>query len=232
MRDEVEPCVYLEERSARLPLRWQLAPCLGEDLDRSLALGERRVGQALYRPKCPDCRACETLRIPVEAFRPSRTQRRIWRRGKEAFEVQSTAPTLSTEHVELFNRHRLERGLDARAGALDAAGYRSWLVQTCCETVELRYLLDGALAAVALVDVGATASSAVYTYFDPDASRLSPGIFSVLWQIEWARSLGLRYHYLGLYVEGNAHMAYKTCFRPHERRPAGEPAGEWRLIER
>ncbi len=232
VRDELEPCVYIDERVARLPLRWQLRPIPGSRLDQLLRLGDRRVGRALYRPTCPDCRACETIRIPVSSFRPSRTQRRVWRKGQRELEVRICAPTLSDQHVALFNRHRRQRDLSRHEEDMGSKGYDSWLVQTCCESVELRYLRGGKLVAVAITDIGTTTASAVYTYFDPAHSDLSPGVYSVLWQIDWARRLGMRHLYLGLYIAENRHMTYKVSFMPHERRAAGEPVPRWERFER
>jgi len=232
VRDELEPCPYLPDRQARLPLRWQVHPVTGAAFDGALALGDRRVGGGLYRPTCPDCRACETIRLPVAGFAPSRTQRRVWRAGLAQFTVQVGRPACTARHLELFNRHKSERGLARRETPTGPRGYRSWLVETCTETVEIRYLAAGTLAGVAILDVGARAASAVYTCWDPGFARLSPGIFSVLWQIDWARRRGLTHLYLGLHVVGNAHMAYKACFLPHERREAGEPVPPWRRYER
>ncbi len=232
VRDELEPCVYLDDLQARLPLRWQLRPVVGEAFDASLVMGDRRVGRAFYRPSCPGCRACETIRVPVADFRPSRTQKRVWRRGLRELEVQLAAPTMSDEHVVLFNRHRHGRDLARHEGDMPPEGYDAWLVQTCCESVEIRYLRGGELIGVAIMDVGETATSAVYTYFDPAHSDLSPGVFSVLWQIEWARRMEMEHLYLGLYIAGNRHMTYKVGFMPHERRAAGEPVPEWERYER
>ncbi len=232
MRDELEPCVYLDDRVARLPLRWQLRPVPPERLDELLVLGDRRVGRALYRPSCPDCRGCETIRIPLADFRRSRTQQRVWRRGQRELRVELHAPTVSPDHVALFNRHRRLRDLARNEQDMPIQGYDSWLVQTCCESVEIRYLRGRQLVGVAIADLGAIAASAVYTYFDPAHSDLSPGVYSVLWQIDWAQRMGLRHLYLGLYIAGNRHMAYKLCFKPHERRSAGEPAPEWGRFER
>ena len=232
VRDEIEPCVYLDDHQARLPLRWQLRPVVGAAFDDLLTMGDRRVGKALYRPSCPGCRACETLRIPVAEFVPSRSQRRVWKRGQRELRVQLAGPTHSDGHVALFNKHRRLRDLAHHEGAMTPEGYEAWLVQTCCETVEIRYFRGDVLVGVAITDMGEHAASAVYTYFDPDHSELSPGIFSVLWQIAWARKLGLEHLYLGLYIAGNRHMTYKVGFMPHERRAAGEPVPPWERFER
>ncbi len=232
VRDSLEPCAYLEEQTARLPMRWQLVPLLGEGFDASLALGDRRVGKALYRPSCPGCQACEAIRIPVDEFQPSRTQRRVWRRGVERFTVELGKPLVTREHLRLFNRHKRERGLARREGGMSARAYAGWLVETCAESRELRYRVDGELAAVAIVDLGSRDASAVYTFFDPALEALSPGVFSVLWQLDWARREGLRFLYLGLYVERNRHMVYKARYRPHERLVPGPEGARWRRFER
>ena len=71
---------------------------------------------------------------------------------------------------------------------------------------------------VAVVDRAEDALSAVYTYFDPDHGRSSPGVFSILTQLQLCKRWGLRYLYLGLYVEDCKAMAYKSSYLPHERR--------------
>ena len=52
--------------------------------------------------------------------------------------------------------------------------------------------------------------SSVYFFFDPDYSKLSLGTFSALYEIDWMRKRGMRYYYLGLFVESCAHLNYKA----------------------
>ena len=67
------------------------------------------------------------------------------------------------------------------------------------------------------IRIGAESMSAVYFYFDPDHSRLSPGVYNVVKQIELCRRRRMRYLYLGFHIAGSQHMAYKSQYLPHER---------------
>jgi leucyl-tRNA---protein transferase len=215
--DAPEACPYLPGRTARLPLRLPVKRLSPHAFDQRLAQGDRRSGQYMYRPACPGCRACESLRIEVAHFQPNSTQRRTLRRGDDALEVRVAPPVVDAARVALFNKHRNERDLARREGDVDAAGYELFLVDTCCETLEFSFWREGVLIGAAISDRGAEAMSAVYCYFDPEHSRLSPGVYNVLKQIDLCREWGLRYLYLGFYVAGSAHMAYKAQYRPHQR---------------
>ena len=84
----------------------------------------------------------------------------------------------------------------------------------------------GALAACALVDQLADGLSLVYSFFDPDLSRASPGSFIILDHVIQAGMIGLPYLYLGYWVRGSEKMDYKARFSPLEiLRPDG-----WSLI--
>ena len=43
---------------------------------------ERRVGTCLYKPECPTCHACRGIRVQVDDFRPTRSQRRFESAGR------------------------------------------------------------------------------------------------------------------------------------------------------
>ncbi len=219
--NEPEPCPYRQGQVARLPLRVPDRRLTGADLDRQLAEGDRRSGRLLYVPTCDACSACEPLRVDVQRFAPSRTQRRVWTRNHGALNVTAGPPVVDEAHMRLFNRHKLERGLSRSGEELTAAAYTQWLVDSCCRTVEVAYRDGERLIAVSVLDLGERDASSVYHYFDPDEERRSLGVFSALFEMAWLREQGFRWYYLGLYVSDCASLAYKANYNPHQRLVAG-----------
>jgi arginine-tRNA-protein transferase len=222
VHDEPMQCPYLPEQTARLPLRLPLSRLNGGQLDLRLARGERRQGRLVYRTRCPACNACEAIRIPAREYLPSKTERRIWKRGQRLIEAEVGAIESDEHRAALYNRHKQLRGLSHDGGPITAAGYAAVLADTCCESFELRYRVRGELIGVAIVDRGERTLSAVYCYYDPDYGHLSPGVFSVLYQLELCRIWNLDYLYLGLTIAGCKAMAYKRRYLPHERLIDGE----------
>jgi arginine-tRNA-protein transferase len=145
----------------------------------------------------------------------------VLRRNDGALRVERHRPSYTEAHLELYNRHAQERGLSLRESAATAADYRFFLVDTCVDTWELRYYAQDRLVAVSVVDVGRSAASSVYHYFDPDESWRSLGVYSVLKEVELCATLGLEWYYLGLYVEACRHLNYKAAYFPHQRRIDG-----------
>jgi leucyl-tRNA---protein transferase len=215
--DTPHPCSYLPGRTARLPYRHPVAMLSPEQFDQRLAEGDRRSGVFLYRTQCPSCRACQPIRLDVDRFRPSATQRRMKRRGDELLAVEIGAPVIDDQRVRLFNLHRDGRGLASGDSPLDRQSYAEFLTDTCCQTLELSYWHNGRLVAVAIADAGRDSLSAVYCFYDPTFRLLSLGTYSVLREIALCRSTGRRYLYLGFFIAESPHMSYKASFRPHQR---------------
>jgi arginine-tRNA-protein transferase len=228
--DGLQRCPYLEGKVARMPLYRQLRPLGWDEADERFASAERRVGRALYRTACPACSECKGIRVPVRDFRPSRSQRRVLKRWPEDSRIEIGPATVSRAKVKLFNLHRLDRGLAEHSEQpMSPEGYVGWLVRSCFDTIEMRYYLGSRLVGVGILDLGRTAASSVYYYFDPDPdiAQLSPGVYSALQEIEFCRGSNRDYLYLGLFVAGCDKLSYKAQYRPHERLVDGD----WRRFE-
>ncbi len=229
VHDEAEPCPYLPGRVARMPLRLPVRALTHDELDARLAAGDRRHGALFYRPSCDGCDACQAIRIDVTEWTHGRSHRRALRRGDSVLDVSIGPPVVDVARVALYDKHRFGRGLardDARP--MDSSSYQRFLVDRFCDAFEIRYHLDGRLVGVAVTDRGADSLSAVYCYYDPEVRDVGIGTYSILKQIDVARERGLRYLYLGLYIEDCEQMVYKARFLPHERRIHGR----WRSFAR
>jgi leucyl-tRNA---protein transferase len=176
--------------------------------------GFRRSGRVIYRPQCDACRECRQLRVPVAGFAPTRSQRRVLRMNEDITVQIDPDPSPTRDKWEMFVAYVAHQHDDAMPTAYD--DFVNFLYRSPTETLEYRYRLRQEVIGVSLVDRCDDALSSVYMYFDPVCRDRSLGTFSVLWEIEHCRQIGLDYYYLGYYVAGSKKMAYKTRFGPHE----------------
>lgn len=242
---EPSHCAYLPDRLATLEYRL-LLDVTPVELDALLSRGWRRFGPAYFRPACSACQACEPLRVPVEAFRMSKQQRRVWNKVKDRLRVVEGRPRVDDPRLELYHRWHAAQGgkRDWPTDTLDAEEYYHQFAFPHPCGRELSYWDDTPegggppkLVAVAITDFTPAGLSAVYTYHDPDYARLSLGTASVLFQIDWARRTGRPYVYLGYRVQGCRSSEYKGRFQPHQLLSSGfdldrppewvEVAGRW-----
>lgn len=204
------PCPYLPDRIQ--VFSFFFAGGLNAfELSWFLSRGWRRFGHYFFRPACPDCRACIPLRIPVGRFSPSRGQRRVLRRCAHV-RVDFGPVRYEKELFDLYHTHS-----QVRFG--QESTFEEFIVNLhspACPALLARYEDNGRLLGAGYLDRGSDGLSSVYFVFDPLFSDLSPGIFSVLREIEEARKLGLPHYYLGYVVPGCARMDYKAGFRPHQ----------------
>jgi arginine-tRNA-protein transferase len=81
-----------------------------------------------------------------------------------------------------------------------------------CECHQMRCLLGETCVAISFLDVGMDSVSCVYAIFEPEHASRSLGIFTLLQEMIWARSLGKRYAYSGYATLGCSHYDYKKQF--------------------
>lgn len=180
-----------------------------------LAGGFRRSGPVFYKPHCPDCGECVPVRIPVDNFRPSRSQKRAAVKNSDAAMTVSNA-RFDEKHYRLFRKYQNSRHPDGSMRRMSREDYVDMFHCKGIPTFFYESRVNGALASVAVTDVLPDALSAVYTFYDPDRLINSPGVFAVLHQINEAKRLGLKYLYLGFWIKDSETMAYKSTFRPFE----------------
>jgi len=207
------PCPYLPQRTAQSRGLWA-DQMPAEGYRAFMDAGFRRSGKVIYQPICAGCRACQPIRVPVARFRPSKSQRRCYRRNAD-LAVCIGPPIPTSEKYELYARYIRE--WHGRADGAEYDEFVSFLYDSPVESMEFCYRDDdGRLLAVGICDVSARTLSSVYHYFDPRDARRGLGIYGALREIEHARSREIAYYYLGYWIDGCRPMEYKSVLRPFE----------------
>lgn len=208
-------CSYLPDRKATtlfVDPSYAVNSYLYQEL---LRIGFRRSGGLIYRPHCESCSACMPVRVPVNQFKPSRSQKRILKKNRELV-VYPGEPDLKAEHFDLYRRYQHHRHPGSSMDNADPEKYIDFLVNQHLQTIFYEFRLEQRLLAVAVTDRLPESLSAVYTFFDPEESHRSLGGYAILWQIQEARRLNLESLYLGYWIEECQKMAYKADYRPLE----------------
>ena len=232
------PCPYLAgmmERKVFTHLVGKRAAALNDMLTQT---GFRRSQTIAYRPACESCRGCVSVRVLVDDFQPSPSQRRVQRANADLAGAM-TAPKPTAEQYSLFRDYLDSRHPDGGMADMSVLDYSMMIEDSHIDSSVIEYRRrgpdhfitkrgEGNLYAACLTDKLADGLSMVYSFFDPDESARSLGSFMILDHIEKARKLGLPHVYLGYWVEGSKKMAYKGRYLPQER--LGMDG--WRRIER
>ena len=221
------PCPYVDGRIERKVVTEIAGPDAEGLHDRLSRAGFRRSHNIAYAPVCPGCNSCVPIRIPVDAFQPERTLRRIARANAtvEGYDVPARA---TAEQYYLFQRYQQARHGDGDMATMSFYDYRAMVEDTPIETFIIEFREpDDRLIGACLTDRLGDGLSAVYSSFLPGLERRSLGTFTILWLIERAKALALPYVYLGYWVPESRKMAYKARFRPCEVLSRGA----WRVLK-
>jgi len=211
-----------EHRCSYLPDRKSRTIFVDPDISFSVELyeelthaGFRRSGRHLYRPDCTGCSACIATRIPVNAFKTRRKQRRIMKRNQD-LRIEIAELEYRESDYLLFERYINLRHADGDMFPATREGYKDFLTTRSDLSFQLCLYKQDQLVSVAITDHLPSGLSAVYTFFEPEMEDRSLGVYSILSQISLAQKHGLPYLYLGYWVPGCQKMHYKSEYQPLE----------------
>ena len=219
------PCPYLpgqQERKIFTHLVGKRAAALNDLLTQT---GFRRSQTIAYRPACESCRACVSVRVLVDDFRPSDSQRRALRVNADLVGT-FVPPKPTNEHFALFRSYLDARHPEGGMADMSSLDFAMMVEDTHIDTHLAEYRAckatdaqsgTGPLYAVCLTDRLADGLSLVYSFYAPHQARRSLGAYVILDHVAKARRLGLPHVYLGYWVEGSRKMGYKAAYLPQER---------------
>jgi leucyl-tRNA---protein transferase len=217
-----QPCPYLPGRLERKLFTHLTRDKPGFLIDNLLKGGFRRSQNIAYMPYCDACSACVPVRILVDEFLPRRSLRRIARDNLDLVATRMPASP-STEQYALFRTYIEARHADGGMAEMSVLDYSLMVEDSVVETFVTEYRLkpdetgDTPLIGVSLCDRLSDGISMVYSFYDPEMSARSLGTYMILDHVNYARSQGYPFVYLGYWIEGSRKMRYKDRFQPQER---------------
>jgi arginine-tRNA-protein transferase len=191
-------------------LRTSVTP---EQMDELWAQGWRHFGPFFFRYSASlhwgGLRNVIPLRIDLARYSPSRSQIRVLAKNRDA-RVVIRDTEISEEQLDLFYRHRERFNENVPDSIYNFLSEDP--ASTPCRNREICVYDEDRLVAASYLDIGRTSTSAVYAMFDPDESRRSPGIFTMLEAIRYSRELNCRYYYPGYAYREPSVYDYKKNF--------------------
>lgn len=211
------PCSYLPGRSSKMQYRFAMS-LTPERYEHLLERGWRRFGRTLFRPACESCSECQSLRVDLGSFKPTKSQRRNRNKNTD-IEVQIGRVGISMEHLDLYNRYHKDMHLrrDWPFREITAEQYfESFVDGEFPFSYEFQYRLKGNLVGLGIVDMTGQVMSSIYFVHDPELRDRALGTLSILREIEAGRSRKHTALYMGYYIAECGSMNYKNRFGPHQ----------------
>lgn len=226
-----EKCAYLSDAEQTTHYK-VISECSCEYCDHLVQHGWRRFGEMFFRPVCPGCSACESVKIDTAAYRFSRSERRVLRKNED-LRVVMRRPGMTQKHLELFvayhHHMHLRRGWEEQS-VTPRNYYASFVHGYNDFGFEMLYFDGDRLIGIDLIDILPTGISSIYFYYDPEYADRSLGKYSLLRQIAMAKERGLPWIYLGYYVQGCQSLEYKRGYSPLwqlQGRPGEDESPVW-----
>lgn len=214
----VRRCDYLPTQKSRMVFA-EVDQLTNQEYLDLINQGWRRFGYWLFRPECPDCRACEPIRVPVREYKPNRNQRRIIKRNGEILRLEIGKPNTDEARINLYvehhNHHAETRGWRPTNPYSAVQSIMNFTISPL-PVQEWAYYLADELVAIAYVDQLPDGFSGIYFYHSPSHSKLSLGNWICISMILKAQELNYDYIYFGYFVKGNISMEYKATFAPNQ----------------
>lgn len=184
-----------------------------EQMDALWAEGWRHFGTFFFRyaTNTWQGKRCTVLplRIDIPAFSLSQSQKRILKRNadlrviiRETF-IDEEKEALFDQHKNRFSHNVPENIYSFLSPVPDSVP---------CLNREICVFEGDKLLAVSFLDLGETATSAVYAMFDLAESKRSLGIFLILVGIRFSQENGFRYYYPGYAYREPSFYDYKKRF--------------------
>lgn len=184
-----------------------------------MSIGFRRSGEQVYRPNCPQCNACQSLRIDCSSFNLSKGQKRLLNKNKHF--TTALSRQVKPHYFLLYERYINHIHRDGSMYPACQNQFNDFIKCHWGDVIFIEIYDKDKLIAISVTDQLITentrAWSAFYCFYDPDYRAQSLGKYAILQQIKIALSKKIEFLYLGYYIRDCQKMNYKNQFNPHQR---------------
>lgn len=165
------------------------------------------------------------LRLKLDQFSLSTSQKRVVKKNQDLrLEIQDVVIDGTKE--ALFDRHKTRFAENVPDSIYDF--FTPQPASTPCQTKEVCVFQDDRLIAASFLDMGAQATSSVYSIYDPVETKRSLGIYLILRSIAYSIELGKTFYYHGYAYREPSHYDYKKRFSGLEQ----FDWGEWKPMDK
>ena len=135
------PCNYLPEEQERLLVATDPLLQTSEKYSWLMSQGFRRSGEQIYRPHCLNCQACKSLRVLVEKFLPSKSQKRVLKKNQH-FSLRISS-VLSDTYYPLYEQYINQLHNDGSMFPANYQQFKSFLSSGLTEQIFIEIYKEG-----------------------------------------------------------------------------------------
>lgn len=184
----------------------------GEELDAYLEKGWYRMGLSIFT--CHFLFFNDSLfspiwlRLPLEGLVFRKSLQKILRQNRQRFTKLVRHAVFDEEKEELFQRYK--SGFKGKLSATLVDSVLDGQSDTAIfDTFEISVYDGDKLIGFSFFDLGNNSLASIKGVYDPDYSRFSLGIYTMIEEIQFGLDLGFQFYYPGYFVPGYDRFDYK-----------------------
>ena len=210
-----EPCPYLTNRDEKKIFLIMDDINKSNEYEHLIKSGFRRSHNILYNQVCADCNLCKSIRINVNNFKLSKSNKRVLNKNKNLFTKKLTNNP-SKEQFVLFKKYLEFKHNDSEMNEMNFQDYCKMFDSKGINTKIYEYFYKSELAGCVISDFLEGSISMVYSFYSEIFLKNSLGKYVILDHFRLAKDFNMDYVYLGYWVEGSSKMEYKNSFNSSE----------------
>jgi len=105
-----------------------------------ISSGFRRSQTIAYKPLCKNCQACQSIRVIVDDFKPSRSQRRVLKKNID-IERKIKPPYLTDMHFQLYQKYIHTRHSGEEMANMSFDDIKNMVETTHIDTIIVEYYI-------------------------------------------------------------------------------------------